>query len=292
MGTSTSTASETKASKELGSRSESNFSDFEAVDKPPSPPSAKTMGATRSNQLGASTAPAPAPASLNSSGSNNNKANPNDLFTSGILVEMTEEEKALISKRRIVKASKKTRDQRPSSPVIISSSTLSPSNESDGNEKQRHDLSVSALGKTQESDAQLLQESLDAARQQRLLKLQSDQKNRRNKAIEDRRKHRKEASSVQANPFSRFLKAFSVESEFPAHKRAHEVDGEDSDIDAKRPKLNNEEDDDSRPSVGKVLEWLDDRLPEGWGFMAAAAVTTCLAITVTLRLVRGPSRSR
>jgi len=122
--------------------------------------------------------------------------NPNDMATSGVLVDIPEEDRPIT-----------TGDKRRSKTTSTSSSASSDKKERLGH--HHHD----AVPITQQSDAELLQESLTKDKQERLQKLQTDQKHRRNKAIEERRKSPPTPSSsseskVQANPFSRFLSVF------------------------------------------------------------------------------------
>lgn len=179
--------------------------------------------------------------------------NPNDLSASGVLVEMTEEDsKDVISKRRIVKATttsktKSTTAVNTSNPVILSSTTIpdtpkqtksttaSSTSQSLAASLHHQHHAAAAGSKSLETDEELLNESLQQDRQQRLIKLQNDQRAKRNKAVESRRKQKSEDEGTskpvpQANPFSQFLSAFSVQPKFPSHKRAYEpsaVDYED-----------------------------------------------------------------
>lgn len=267
---------------------EDDTDDFEAIDKPASP---TFMTVT---------------------------TNPNDLFNSGILVDLPQEDQALLGKRRIVKAvptpaknskasvSTLSTPARTTRPVILSSRTIpdTPANpsgkaetvgittsdiefHSTDNLVMAHLLSNHpSLG--QQSDDELLQESLAQDKQQRLQKLQSEQKSKRNKAIEDRRKlpdGERRKNSAKANPFSRFLSAFSVEPAFPSHKRPLEENlGGGAVDDAKRPKLgtsfheDDPEDDSMKRSAMMVMDWLDDNIP-GWPWMVAATAMVGLLVS-------------
>lgn len=191
--------------------------------------------------------------------------NPNDLTTSGVLVDIPEEDKqAPVEKRRSKTTSTTTSDKK---------------------DRQHHHHDVVPI--TQQSDDELLQESLNKDKQERLHKLQTDQKNRRNKAVEERRKspptpNSSSADVVQANPFSRFLSVFSVEPQFPNHKRRYEPSesemGTNEEDDPKRPKLDpNDTPDNPSSSIQSILlDWLDTHLPPGWPWMAAAATSTAI----------------
>ena len=99
---------------------------------------------------------------------------------------------------------------------------------------------IHGLPKMAQSDQELLEESLDKDKQSRLTKLQHEQKNKRNKAVDERRRggdssgptgsgtgtstgtgdsRRRSGGLVAvANPFSRFLSVFSVEPKFLGEK--------------------------------------------------------------------------
>lgn len=156
--------------------------------------------------------------------------------------------------------------------------------------KERHHHHLDVVPLTQQSDTELLQESLTKDKQERLQKLQSDQKNRRNKAVEERRKTTPTPSEVQPNPFSRFLSVFSVEPQFPNHKRRYEPsESELGEIyeEPKRPKLDPSREE---PKGSIVLNWLDAHLPAGWPWMAAATTTAVVAFLLATR-TKQPSKS-
>ena len=129
---------------------------------------------------------------------------------------------------------------------------------------------IHGLPKTAQSDQELLEESLDKDKQSRLTKLQHEQKNKRNKAVDERRRggdssgptgsgtgtstgtgdsRRRSGGLVAvANPFSRFLSVFSVEPKFPLHKRRYEPSNSElqdpvGDLEPKRAKIDPDADD-------------------------------------------------
>ncbi len=187
--------------------------------------------------------------------------NPNDLTTSGVLVDISDDEQQTLvatSKRR-----SKTVSTTPAE------------------KKERHHHEHDIVPLTQQSDTELLQESLTKDKQERLQKLHSDQKNRRSKAVEERRKGTPSPSEVQPNPFSRFLSVFSVEPQFPSHKRRYEPsESEIGEIEEepKRPKLDPSRDE---PNRSIILDWLDAHLPIGWPWIAAATTTAVVAFLLT-----------
>ncbi|KAG7374790.1 hypothetical protein IV203_013885 [Nitzschia inconspicua] len=86
------------------------------------------------------------------------------------------------------------------------------------------------------ASSELLQESIEQSKSKRLEKLSRDQKSKREKLLDAKRRGLKTGSDngnsneeesskkkkPQPNPFSRFLRVFSVEPEYPHHKRAYE----------------------------------------------------------------------
>eukprot|EP00428_Durinskia_dybowskii_P033756 CAMPEP_0170268218 /NCGR_PEP_ID=MMETSP0116_2-20130129/34037_1 /TAXON_ID=400756 /ORGANISM="Durinskia baltica, Strain CSIRO CS-38" /LENGTH=274 /DNA_ID=CAMNT_0010519377 /DNA_START=107 /DNA_END=931 /DNA_ORIENTATION=- len=206
--------------------------------------------------------------------------NPNDLTTSGVLVDIPEEDKQVVT-------GEKRRSKRTSSASAAATSTPASSDKKGHHHHHHHD----AVPISQQSDAELLQESLTKDKQERLQKLQTDQKHRRNKAIEERRKSppsSSAASVVQPNPFSRFLSVFSVEPQFPNHKRRYEPSESEmaatEEDDPKRPKLDPSGGGDHHNASLKsiLLDWLDTHLPPGWPWMAAAAATSTAIVALLI----------
>lgn len=249
----------------------------------------------------------------------------NDLSQSGVLVEavvettMTDQEREEISKRRIVKGTPPT----PTSSTAVSSQAAETAaakkakaakdDITNAELLEEHHSHVATVISSVNDDA-LLQESLELDKQQRLKTLSMKQKTKREKAIEERRKHptggaaaggassstSKDSSSTSTttgtsttttpenskpkakpNPFSRFLSAFSVESQFPKHKRAYTKDenddtSEDFQLEAKRLKRNDEEEDEGSPPASF---WQDQ-----WPWIAAATAVAALAVLVAQRL--------
>eukprot|EP00934_Nitzschia_sp_Nitz4_P001222 Nitzschia sp. Nitz4//scaffold109_size72162//51584//52345//NITZ4_005853-RA/size72162-processed-gene-0.18-mRNA-1//1//CDS//3329532784//1222//frame0 len=200
-------------------------------------------------------------------------AAPNDLSTSGVLVDLKEEEKEVL-KRRIVQSD--APEASGASPLILSSSTVP-----DTPLNRKKVVPSTAF----ETDDDILKASMEQDKNKRLSKLQNDQKARRTKAVEERRKlPAAPTSSAQPNPFSQFLSAFSVQPKYPSHKRGYEAEDtpeEDDDVapvEAKRPKLD-EEKSDGPKSLGKkftdvtseLLGWLDETVP-GWPYWSVATV--------------------
>lgn len=271
--------------------------DFEPIDKPSSPawmPSSSVLVSTSAN----------------------------DLTTSGILVERADHEEVAgdvdhddghKKGRRIVKASKQTTTA-AAAPFVVggvptsTTTSTTTSTVEDGEKGERlHSLPIAA-----QSDQELLEESLVKAKQIRLTKLQQDQKVKRNKAVDERRKgeqyNAKDGNGgggkrsgggivAMANPFSRFLSAFSVEPKFPAHKRPYEPsDSELNDAvgvwEPKRAKIDphaaddDENDGDNQSVLSIVQDWCNLYLPLGWPWMAAAVAATGLLTVVVMASTR------
>ena len=213
----------------------------------------------------------------------------NPLSYSGVLVEMTtttdeEGNKAEIAKRRIVKG------MLP--PTTTTATDLPPNEEEEEEEssslsQEEHHHSHVTMIVSNTNDQDLLQESIEQNRKQRLAKLGQQQKSKRNEKIQERRKHPSENKvSAPPNPFSRFLSAFSVEPQFPNHKRAHGVEFEDEDDEvssvspapSKMPRREKEvkKDDDSS---GSFKSWME-QLP----WIATATAVVAIAVVVALQL--------
>ena len=111
------------------------------------------------------------------------------------------------------------------------------------------------------SDDEILQDSLDQSRSKRMQKLQAKQKSNRQHVLDERRKGNynkgitPKKPAPQANPFSRFLSAFSVESEFPQHKRKDFQDEEHDLLPAKKVRKDEGPDDSKKPT--SLKEYLD-----------------------------------
>jgi len=255
----------------------------------------------------------------------------NDLATSGILVERMndneEEQEETTTKddqllpivenqsssnnaegRRILKVSTKypTKVVESVSPANAGSTNTSALDDDKGDFLHHH-----ALPKTVQSDEELLEESLVKDKQSRLTKLQQEQKAKRNKAVDDRRKggsteHHHHHSTSTANPFSRFLSVFSVEPQFPSHKRPYEPSSTNTEsmndpdkvneLEQKRAKVDPEaekniidhyenDDDENAETTKSILstfhDWCDHHLPVGWPWMAAAT-TGLLTVVVVM----------
>jgi hypothetical protein len=258
----------------------------------------------------------------------------NDLSQSGVLVEalptgvavmMTDQEKEEISKRRIVKGTPPTPTTRSTSSTGLSSQAAAEAAAAKA-KAAKDDIANAELLEEHHShvatvissvnDDELLLESLELDKQQRLKTLSREQKTKREKAIEERRKHpaggvagassstSKDSSSsstttgtsttttpenskpkAKPNPFSRFLSAFSVESQFPKHKRAYTKDenddtSEDFQLEAKRLKRNDRDDDEEEEEGSPPASFWQDQ----WPWIAAATAVAALAVLVAQRL--------
>jgi len=219
--------------------------------------------------------------------------------------------------RRIVKATPKVAltatTTTPAATPVTTTGTTGRGLETEKEER------LHGLPKTAQSDQELLEESLDKDKQTRLTKLQHDQKNKRNKAVDERRRggdgsgsssstgpspRRGSGIVAMANPFSRFLSVFSVEPKFPSHKRRYEPSHSElqdpvGDLEPKRAKMDPDADDDDDSddndndshrgrypsSLTKAFSILQDwcrhgHLPVGWPWMAVVAATGLLTVVV------------
>ena len=131
------------------------------------------------------------------------------------------------------------------------------------------------------NDKELLEESIEHDRKQRLQQLSKQQKSKRQQAQEENRKGHKKIILAQANPFSRFLSAFSVEPEFPNHKRNHSSSIDEtttvdpSEEQPKRPKLDPEAYSDN----GNDYDYWIEQLP----WIGAATAVAAVAVVVAMR---------
>lgn len=276
---------------------------------------------------------------------------------SGILVEkpgvMTENEKdssnssafaAVVSKsakeatpvapnrRRIIKA---TPPSAKSSNATASSSSSSSSGGKNGgevdDENTSHKQHLPAV-LSPKASTELLEDSMEQARNKRLEALAREQKSKRDKLLEERRKmassddpNQKKKETSQPNPFSKFLRAFSVEPVFPHHKRAYEegeIDREEAAASAaaaaaegsadntlsssgrnspsglvnKRFKLDDKAADKStaaRDTSFSASWWstMSESLPEWAPMVTAAAAMATVAVVVALKLNTGSKKS-
>ena len=157
------------------------------------------------------------------------KAQFDEMASSGILVQKEDAVAPTATSsptpaRRIVKAS-------PPVKLDISAPTASTGSTSskplkNTNDEEEQDNHVSALPPVQSSPSvykEIQQESLEQHRQQRIAETVHHSKDKRTKLQQQKRREQPETNKTQANPFSRFLSAFSVESKFPSHKRSYET---------------------------------------------------------------------
>jgi hypothetical protein len=145
---------------------------------------------------------------------------------------------------------------------------------------------VSTLPPVQSSPSvykEIQQESLEQHRQQRIAETVHHSKDKRTKLQQQNRREQPETNKTQANPFSRFLSAFSVESKFPNHKRSYETTPSEVSDEPSEKRFKEEEEDSqppkSSPSSGggdSASSWNNLSL-----FLVAGAV---VAVVVALRL--------
>ncbi|CAB9498039.1 expressed unknown protein [Seminavis robusta] len=105
----------------------------------------------------------------------------------------------------------------------------------------------------------------------------------REKELQERRKNNtaNESANATANPFSRFLSVFSVEPQFPEHKRSLETDDDKEQLQpsGKRLKASTDDTDDD--------DDIDKTSSGGVSWMVAAAAVAAVAVGVAIALQRG-----
>jgi hypothetical protein len=188
-----------------------------------------------------------------------NNNNNNEMMNSGILVEKPSAVASPLvtsNKRRIIKAM-------PPTPTI-NTSVDSKDGIMQSDEHHHQDETVI----TPSNDNETLQDSIDQDRQKRMQQLAADQKSKRSeKQAEGRSQpHKIEA---KANPFSRFLSAFSVDTKYPNHKRTHDDEGSDEPP-PKQPRT------DDYNSTSDSQDFFKHNLP----YIAAAAVASVVMMLV------------
>lgn len=150
-----------------------------------------------------------------------------------------------ITKRRILKATPPT--ALPDTTTFDGTTNV---NKDDVLLSPSHDYISGSLEQSM-TDQEMLQESIKADRKVRRQQVHDIQKSKRQQTVNERRYRKSPTPNpVQANPFSRFLSAFSVEPPVPSHKRVHE----DDDIDTTHDQTSDEDDhdDNEKTSVDHV----------------------------------------
>jgi hypothetical protein len=186
--------------------------------------------------------------------------------------------------RRIVKASPPVKLDISAPTLSIRSSTGSKPLKNTNDEEQE-DTHVPTLPPVQSSPSvykEIQQESLEQHRQQRIAETVHHSKDKRTKLQQQKRREQSETNKTQANPFSRFLSAFSVESKFPSHKRSYETTPSEVSDEPSEKRFKEEEDSEqakSSPSSG------DGDLASSWSNLSLLLVTgAVVAVVVALRL--------
>ena len=131
-------------------------------------------------------------------------------------------------------------------------------------------------------------EKLKEQKQERLETMQTNQRLRREKRLDDRRKRNPQdggggdaknsetSSQVQVNPFSKFLSVFSVEPKYPEHKRSYEVS----------------EDDEPEPSVKKARASLENNDSTGRQSLLLTGAVTAAVLAIGVGIFLRASRSK
>lgn len=194
--------------------------------------------------------------------------------------------------RRIVKAT----PPRPSSEVV--ESLESQKKKDDDVDSPAHVLHAHASPIGVNAATELLEESIEknASKKKSLERVTSKQKSDREKLLQEKRRRQQPIpndDAVQANPFSRFLKAFSVDAN-PTHKRKESIDANDPNkrlkfgfLDTNPTSANHSSNENDNDEVEK-----SDNVPfyHSTPWIAAASVAT-VAILV-MAIVRGGSKKK
>mmetsp|Transcript_6859 Transcript_6859/g.10567 ORF Transcript_6859/g.10567 Transcript_6859/m.10567 type:complete len:284 (+) Transcript_6859:278-1129(+) len=214
----------------------------------------------------------------------------NDMSKSTVLIEKP---------RRIVKAT------HPEGGATAAATTPSPEqqqkqhqqqqpkddNDNDTDHHHHHDNAGASIGIS--TDEELLQDSIEQHRTERMRQLARKQKTDRQHVTEERRKQTAPIPRAQANPFSRFLSAFSVEPEFPNHKRKEYEDNneEDDDLDLppkkKRHNDDEDDDDDEHGGSGSKKSYFDLVASTEWKWIATATAVAAVAVMVAMKYRKG-----
>jgi hypothetical protein len=116
-------------------------------------------------------------------------------------------------------------------------------------------------------------------------RLAADQKSKRESKQTAGRKPNPNPNKIQAkaNPFSRFLSAFSVDTKYPHHKRAYEDQEDDlkDEPPPKQQKMNDSDKDNGKSSsTSNTLAEFAELFMENLPFVAAAAVASLAMLLV------------
>lgn len=226
------------------------------------------------------------------------------------------------NRRRIIKATHPAQ-----STATTSSAAKKEEDEEESTHHGKHHLPAVLSPK---ASSELLQESIVLSKSKRLEQLSREQKSKRDKLLEAKRRgiktgsdsgssddesgeKKKKKETPQPNPFSKFLRVFSVEPQYPHHKRSYEegeIDREEAAVekkatstaatsgrhspsvviaahnDSKRQKL----DDSTHDQEGfsekckAMLSFVVESLPEWVPMATASAAMAAVAVMVALKI--------
>jgi hypothetical protein len=203
----------------------------------------------------------------------------NDMSKSTVLIEKP---------RRIVKATPPTSTGGASGATTTTTTTTTapgdhhhPDDDQGDDDDDKHNASGTgggadnSLGIT--TDEELLQDSIEQNRNKRMQQLAQKQKSDRQHVTDERRKQSAPVPRAQANPFSRFLSAFSVESQFPSHKRKDYHDEDDDLPPKKQGRTDGDEGDSGDDDHDKKKNYLD------WTWIATATAVAAVGFVLAMR---------
>jgi len=222
-------------------------------------------------------------ASLGDSGVLVDPPSTDEMSSSGILVEEPIIEESPTGGRRIVKAN---------APTLNSSGSGSGS----GGVEEEDDAGAAGADPvtiiSPSNDEELLQESIEHSRQKRLQQLAADQRSKRS-TKQAKGRTNPSRNAAQANPFSRFLTAFSVDTKYPHHKRSYdESDSYEEEPPSKHARVESEDyadnvgDESGAADETPVMDMLSDvaeTLRENISLMAVGAAVASLALMTLIR---------
>lgn len=217
------------------------------------------------------------------------KAQFDEMASSGILVQKEDavvptEASPPTPARRIVKASPPVKLDTTAQTASTGSTSSKPlKNTKDEEVEDNH---VSTLPPVQSSPSvykENQQESLEQHRQQRIAETVHHSKDKRTKLQQQKRREQPETNKTQANPFSRFLSAFSVESKFPNHKRSYETTASEVSDEPLEKRFKEEEEDSQQAKSSPSSEGGDSA--SSWNNLSLLLVAGAVAaVVVALRL--------
>ena len=185
------------------------------------------------------------------------------------------------NRRRIIKAAPPKATEAVSGKGATGAFTYATDDDSEDEKKKKHHGHSHHHNDDMEDD-----------KTKRLKNIEKRGKALREKELQERRKSgpaaSNDAADASANPFSRFKSIFSVEPQFPEHKRSlmdKEKDSDEPEEKRLKPSSDGHDADDGRPTSSKTFTGRLESLLSSKSFWVTAAVA--VAVGVALALQRG-----